>query len=105
MGALSEKVCDMITIENIALDSLPAELQAFFLSLAPRQSVKARETVYEDQTEQKNAQNPAKREQSASTAHRPHIADVVGELDSIDVHELELIAIDPESFALVADEW
>lgn len=93
----------MITIENIALDSLPAELQAFFLSLAPRQSVNGPTLVCADQTEQKNAQKVNTREQTAPTALR--CADVVSACDDIEVHQLELTTVDPESFTLVGGEW
>ena len=91
----------MITVKNVALDSLPADLRAFFMG-----AVQTKQTDQTNQTKQTDQTNQTKQtDQTAQAKRHASCSDVIASCEDIPVHELELITIDPESFALYAGEW
>lgn len=114
----------MITVQTVALDSLPAELQAFFMGAAAHKSSAAPALVCSDMPEQESAHKPdmgeendvlhafytglASRkssEQKPAPAPALRCADVIEGLDAIEVHELAVETIDLDRFALDLGDW
>lgn len=90
----------MYTVTEVAFDSLPAALQALF---TVDSKIFTPCTATDDTSEpKKNTQLPDTRAQSAPALH---CSDIIAQCDDIEAHELELIEINTETFALDQGEW
>ena len=90
----------MYTVAEVPFDSMPAALQALF---TVDRKIFAQSATTDSSEPVKAEPLPDTRELAASRAM--HCSDIIAQCDEIEVHEIELIEINAENFALDQGEW